>query len=392
MYPDLSYLLHDLIGTPVDNGFALIKTFGFVLALAFLASRYVFGKELLRMEKLGWLKPSKERVKLGYPATTMEIVINALVGFLIGFKVVYLIGHQREIGSDVLPFITSAQGDWLGGIIGGALFGFLQWYGKHKDRLPKPVTKDVFIHPHQRKTDITIRSAISGILGAKLFAIFESVENVKAFLQDPLGQFFSGSGLAIYGGLIVAFFYIFWYVRKKGMKPIHVMDAAAPAMIMGYAVGRIGCQLSGDGDWGIVNLAPVPGWWFLPDWMWAYDYPHNVLNQGIPIEGCVGNYCRRLAEPVFPTPFYEVVASLIIFGILWVLRNPIKVPGMIFFIYVTLNGFERFWIEKIRVNDEIPFLGMTPSQAEIISFILFFVGIIGCVVVYRRYRGKVVST
>src|SRR5690606_27135919 len=131
--------------------------FGFVLALAFLASRYVFGKELLRMEKLGWLKPSKERVKLGYPATTMEIVINALVGFLIGFMVVYLIGHQSEIGSDVLPFITSAQGDWLGGIIGGALFGFLQWYGKHKDRLPKPVTKDVLIQPHQRKTDITIR-------------------------------------------------------------------------------------------------------------------------------------------------------------------------------------------------------------------------------------------
>ncbi|MBK8502419.1 MAG: prolipoprotein diacylglyceryl transferase [Saprospiraceae bacterium] len=111
--------------------------------------------------------------------------------------------------------------------------------------------------------------------------------------------------MAIYGGLIVAFFYIFWYVKQKGMKPIHVMDAAAPAMIMGYAVGRIGCQLAGDGDWGIVNAMPEPSWWFLPDWMWAYDYPHNVLNQGIPIEGCEGNYCRRLAEKVFPTPFYK---------------------------------------------------------------------------------------
>ena len=170
------------------------------------------------------------------------------------------------------------------------------------------------------------------------------------------------------------------------MNPIHVMDAAAPAMIMGYAVGRIGCQLAGDGDWGIVNDLAQPSWWFLPDWMWAYDYPRNVLNQGVPIEGCVGHYCHRLANPVFPTPFYEVIASLIIFVILWSLRNRIKIPGMIFFIYVILNGFERFWIEKIRVNDEIHFLGMHPSQAEIISFILFFVGIVGCWVVYSRYK------
>ncbi|MCB0685464.1 MAG: prolipoprotein diacylglyceryl transferase [Saprospiraceae bacterium] len=386
MYPDLSYLLHDLIGTPVDNAFSIIKTFGFVLAFAFLAARYVFGKELLRMEKLGLLQSSKERVKIGYPATTTEIIINALVGFFIGFKVVYLIGHQQEIGSDILPFIASMKGNWLGGLIGGGLFGFLQWYGKQKERLPKPVTKDINVHPHERKTDITIRSAISGILGAKIFAIFESSENVRAFFQDPIGQFFSGSGLAIYGGLIVAFFYILWYVKKKGMNPIHVMDAAAPAMIMGYAVGRIGCQLAGDGDWGIVNDLAQPSWWFLPDWMWAYDYPRNVLNQGVPIEGCVGHYCHRLANPVFPTPFYEVIASLIIFVILWSLRNRIKIPGMIFFIYVILNGFERFWIEKIRVNDEIHFLGMHPSQAEIISFILFFVGIVGCWVVYSRYK------
>ncbi len=391
MYPDLSYLLHDLIGTPVDNGFSLIKTFGFVLALAFLASRYVFGKELLRMQSLGWLKPCKETVRLGYPASSTEIIINALVGFLIGFKVVYLISHHKEIGSDVMPFIASVQGDWVGGIVGGALFGFLQWYGKQKERLPKPVTKEIDVYPDQRKTDITIRAAISGILGAKLFAIFESVDNIKAFMENPVNQFFSGSGLAIYGGLIVAFFYIYWYVKKKGMKPIHVMDAAAPAMIMGYAVGRIGCQLSGDGDWGIVNNMPLPGWWFLPEWMWAYDFPHNVLNQGIPIEGCEGIYCRRLAEPVFPTPFYEVIASLIIFGILWALRKRIKIPGMIFFIYLILNGFERFWIEKIRVNDEIPLLGMTPSQAEIISFLIFFVGIIGCYVVYRRHENMSVT-
>ena len=391
MYPDLSYLFHDLFGTPLHNGLSLIKTFGFVLALAFLAASYVFGKELKRKESQGLLKPSKETVKLGFPATPSEIILNAIIGFLLGFKVIYLVQHHSEIGNDIFPFLTSWEGSWAGGILGAVLFGGLQWWGKHREKLKKPVVKEVDVYPHQRNVDITIRSAISGIIGAKIFAIFESVENVKAFLANPVNTFFSGSGLAIYGGLIVAFFYVFWYVRKKGMKPIHVMDAAAPAMIMGYAVGRIGCQLSGDGDWGIVNALSQPSWWFLPDWMWAYDYPHNVLEQGVPIEGCEGPYCRRLAQPVYPTPFYEVVASLLIFVILWALRKRITIPGVIFFIYVTLNGFERFWIEKIRVNDEIPFLGMHPSQAEIISFLLFFIGIGGIIYLVQRHKKKQVT-
>lgn len=392
MYPDLSYLFHDLFGTPVNNWLSLIKTFGFMLALAFLAASYVFGLELKRKEGQGLLSPTKEKIKMGYPATPMEVVINALLGFFIGFKVVYLAQHYKEIGDDVFGFIASGTGNWVGGIIGAVLFGVLQWWGKERDKLPKPGVKELKIYPHDRNTDITIRAAISGILGAKLFAIFESGENIKAFFRDPINQFFSGSGLAIYGGLIVAFAYVFWYVKKKGMKPIHIMDAAAPAMIMGYAVGRIGCQLSGDGDWGIVNALSQPGWWFLPDWMWAYDFPHNVLNQGVLIEGCVGPYCHKLAAPVYPTPFYEVLASLLIFAILWALRKRIEIPGMIFFIYVILNGLERFWIEKIRVNDEIPFLGMNPSQAEIISTLLFFIGIGGCIYLYRKHKQSTAET
>ncbi len=385
MYPDLSYLLHDLLGTARDNAFSLIKTFGFVLVLAFLASSYFFGKELKRKESDGLLKPSKEKVKVGYAATPLEIIFNALIGFFIGFKVIYLIQNYGEIGVDLFPFIASLQGNWIAGIVGALLFGGLHWYSKDKEKTSKPGIKEVAVYPHQRNTDITIRAAISGILGAKLFAIFESAENVKAFFQDPIGQFFTGSGLAIYGGLIVAFIYVYWYVQKKGMKPIHVMDAVAPALIMGYAVGRVGCQLSGDGDWGIVNSHAQPSWWFLPDWMWSYDYPHNVLDRGVPIDGCEAIYCSRLAEGVYPTPFYEVMMSLIIFAILWSLRKRIKIPGILFFIYVTLNGLERFWIEKIRVNDKIPRLGMELSQAEIISFLLFFVGLGACLYLYLRH-------
>jgi prolipoprotein diacylglyceryl transferase len=392
MYPDLSYLLHDLIGTPVDNWISIVKTFGFLLVLAFLASMYFFKKELKRKEEEGLIKGIKEKITIGAGIKPLDLGLNVLMGFILGFKIVYLLQHFKEIGEDLFAFIFSMEGNMLAGVVGAALFGGMYWWEKNKQKLPKPKIQEVYVAPHERAGDITIRAAISGILGAKLFAIFESTENIRAFLNDPLGQFFSGSGLAIYGGLIVAFIYIYWYVNRKGIKPIHVMDAVAPALIMGYAVGRIGCQLSGDGDWGIDNTLALPSWWFLPEWMWAYDYPHNVLQMGLPIEGCESIYCNRLATPVFPTPFYETIAGLVIFLILWVLRKKIKIAGVLFFIYLIFNGLERFYVEKIRINDKIDMFGMQLTQAEIISFLLFFIGIIGCVVLYARHKRSSSST
>lgn len=211
-------------------------------------------------------------------------------------------------------------------------------------------------------------------------------------MQDPVGQLLSGSGLAIYGGLIVAFIVVYFYVKKKGIPPIHAMDAVAPALIMGYAVGRLGCQFAGDGDWGIVNTAPEPSWWLFPQWLWAYDYPHNVLNQGVPIEGCHWEYCRRLADPVFPTPIYETLMSLLIFAILWILRKRTEIAGMIFFIYAFLSGIERLLIEQIRVNDTFPFIGMQITQAELISTGLIIVGAIGMIYLYRVSRHSDLSS
>src|SRR5690606_33642186 len=248
----------------------------------------------------------------------------------------------------------------------------------------KPQIKEVLVMPHQRIGDITIMAAISGIVGARLFSIIESEENISAFFKNPLEQLLSGSGLAIYGGLILAFIVVFRYIRRKGMVAHPTMDAGAPAMIMGYAVGRMGCQFSGDGDWGIVNTSPTPSWWFLPDWAWSYTYPHNVLNDGIPIDGCTWEYCMQLPQGVYPTPLYEVVFSLIIFGMLWALRKRIKVPGVLFFLYVLLNGIERFFIEKIRTNPDIHILGMKATQAEYIAVLLMIAGIAGMVVLMRK--------
>jgi prolipoprotein diacylglyceryltransferase len=117
----------------------------------------------------------------------------------------------------------------------------------------------------------------------------------------------------------------------------------------------------------------------LPEWAWAYDYPHNVLNEGIMIEGCTWLHCRKLAQPVYPTPLYETMAAFLIAGILWMLRKRIKVPGVLFFIYVIFTGIERFFIEKIRVNPDIKIAGIEATQAEYISVILLIIGIVGVI-------------
>ncbi len=167
------------------------------------------------------------------------------------------------------------------------------------------------------------------------------------------------------------------------MKPIHVADAFAPAMMIAYGLGRIGCQVAGDGDWGIVNTHPKPFSW-LPDWAWAYNYPHNVLSEGVHIPNCVGQYCAVLPEAVFPTPLYEIIASLLLFAFLWSIRKKIKTPGVLTAIYLIVNGVERFCIELIRVNTKYHFLGINPTQAELIAAFLVVSGVILLILFTRQ--------
>ncbi len=134
--------------------------------------------------------------------------------------------------------------------------------------------------------------------------------------------------------------------------------------------------MSGDGDWGIDNLAPKPSWLsWAPDWMWSFKYPHNVISEGIPIPGCVGKFCAELPNPVYPTAFYEVVAGFLLFGFMWSIRKKIKPAGMMFAIYLILAGIERFLIEKIRVNSLYHAFGLSFTQAELISVIMVIAGI-----------------
>jgi prolipoprotein diacylglyceryltransferase len=213
---------------------------------------------------------------------------------------------------------------------------------------------------------------VFGLAGAKLFDIFE---NWSSFLQNPAAYIFSPAGLTMYGGLICAAIAIGVYARKHKIGFFALADAVAPALMLAYGIGRIGCHVAGDGDWGIMSdLASKPS--FLPDWAWSYQYPHNVLEEGVPIAGCVGPFCNQLPAGAFPTPLYEAVACIVLFGVLWGVRKRIKITGQMFSLYLILNGLERFAIEKIRVNIKMDLLGFHPTQAELIATSLMVLGLV----------------
>lgn len=391
MYPDLSYIFHALIGTPPDNALSVLKTFGFFLALAFIASALVFFIELRRKAGEGLFQPSRVTVIEGLPASVPDLVMNALLGLILGGKGFYAAQHFTAFRQDPASIVFSDKMNWLAAILGAGILGGLTWWDAWRKRKPNPVSREMDVWPHDRISEMTVWAAAGGIVGAKFFDVFD---NWQSFIQDPAGTLFSGGGLAFYGGLLLGFIAVVSYMMRNKIPFLPSADAVAPSLTAGYGVGRIGCQLSGDGDWGIVNQAPKPDWMaFLPDWMWSSTYPHHVLNtmhtdpvSSVPIDGCTWEYCMQLSLPVFPTPFYETMMMLVVFGILWALRKRLKVPGLLFFIYLALIAVERFMIEKIRVNVHHDVLGMRMSQAEIISVGLMAVSIAGAIFVWRRYQ------
>ncbi len=378
MYPDLSYFFNDVFGTPTDNWLSIFKTFGLLLALAFLASAYVLRIELIRKEKEGILKPTIVKETENKKNFYLPIIINAIIGFILGFKIPAIISDFGNFKHNPAGKLLSGDGNLLFGILVAVGFAAFSYWDSIRNKREN-VAKNI-VHPYERTGDITIIAAISGLIGARLFSV---LENLDSFFQDPFGQIFSGSGLTMYGGLIVAFFAVYYYVQKNGIPPVQMMDMAALAIVIGYGVGRLGCHFSGDGDWGIVNEIAKPSWFILPDWMWSYNYPHNVIKEGIPIENCSSFYCTQLVPGVFPTPFYETIMMSVIFIFLWVTRKSIKTPGVLFSIFLLLQGLERFAIEAIRVNPRYKFIGLNLSQAQYISLALIIIGVVG--ILYLKY-------
>ena len=224
-----------------------------------------------------------------------------------------------------------------------------------------------------------------GVAGSKLFHIIDYWDQ---FVQDPARMIFSGSGLTIYGGIICAGIVIALYARHKGVHVGRLADAVAPGLMLAYGIGRIGCYLSGDGDWGVCSsLADKPAW--VPAFLWSETFPRNIVGPGrSTVDPVVYNETYRnaecaLANPtgVYPTMLYEFAMAAVLAGVLWLLRkHPFK-AGWLISLYAVFAGLERFLIETIRVNPEVAF-GL--SQSQIISVLFVIAGLVGLALLTRR--------
>ncbi|QES87962.1 prolipoprotein diacylglyceryl transferase [Rhizosphaericola mali] len=369
MYPNLYYVFKELFHIDLP-ALKVINTFGFFVAIAFLICAALIVKELKRRQALGIFTYEDKKVTIGEPATTTELVLNFVLGFAMGYKILGVFVTKGALNNPQ-EFLFSGQGNFIAGIAVGALFAFLKWQEKNKVKLAKPETRTIRIWPSDRVGDIIMIAAGGGFVGAK---IFDNLENWNRFIQDPIGNLLSPSGLTYYGGLIVASLSLWYYFRKHNMRFIDVADALAPILMLSYGLGRIGCQVAGDGDWGIVNTKPKPFSW-MPDWFWSYDYAHNVNKEGVPLPNCTwDDYCTHLPQGVFPTPLYEIIVSVILFFFLWSVRKKITTPGKLFGLYLFVNGWERLLIEQIRVNTKYDIFGFHPTQAEIIATVLIVGG------------------
>lgn len=411
MYPDFQYLFHSLFGIDIP-GLSVAKTFGFFVAIAFLVGAFLLRKELKRKAELGQLQPQTVERTINKPISNNQILINAIIGFVIGYKLVGMFMSGGTI-ADPISYIISLEGNALGGIVMAGLFGYMKWNDQKKLVGKKPSIEKVQLYPHERVADIIIVAAIAGFAGAKIFNAFETWDQ---FVANPIESLFSGSGLTYYGGLILATVALYIYAKKNKFSFKQLCDAVAPALIIAYGIGRLGCHFAGDGDWGVYNsayiskadgsielvekgvfenlvekhpelfsefgnqpaavphiYAPAPNAALTS--LWANNYKHNVNREGITIQGDTGHYNTMLPIAVFPTPIYEFWACVIIFIILMALRNKFKYPLQLFGLYLIFNGLERFLVEKIRVNYKYDWGFIHPTQAEIISSLLILAGI-----------------
>jgi phosphatidylglycerol:prolipoprotein diacylglycerol transferase len=184
---------------------------------------------------------------------------------------------------------------------------------------------------------------IGGLVGARIDFLIQNWDEAS---EDLLGSIFSGSGLVWLGGLIGGALGVVLWARWRGFLGLRLLDLCAPGLALGYAIGRVGCQLSGDGDYGKPSDVP-----------WAMSYPDGT----VPTD-----------DQVHPTPVYEALAMGLAALVLWRLRDRYR-PGILFAIYLVIAGVERLLIEFIRRNDEVA-LGLTLPQ--IISVGMLVAGLV----------------
>jgi phosphatidylglycerol:prolipoprotein diacylglycerol transferase len=192
---------------------------------------------------------------------------------------------------------------------------------------------------------------IGGLVGARGYFLIQNHDSLS------LGDIFGGSGLIWYGGLFGGSVAVLLWAWRKDFLSLDLLDLAGPGLALGYAIGRIGCQISGDGDYG-------KPW----DGPWAMGYPEGTVP-------------TAPGETVHPTPIYETLTMGLLAFALWQLRDKVR-PGLLFAFYLVGAGLERFLVEFLRRNEDVA-LGLTAAQLE--SLTLFVIGAVWVAVVFRRH-------
>jgi phosphatidylglycerol:prolipoprotein diacylglycerol transferase len=202
---------------------------------------------------------------------------------------------------------------------------------------------------------VVTAAAIMGLLGARLLFILEEWES---FTRAPSDFIFSGAGFSWYGGLLGGALAAAWVFQRNKLPLAQAADIAAPALALGYGIGRIGCFLAGDATWGKVTEVP-----------WAMAFPKAVSGWVDPLTGVPYPPGAR----VHPTQLHELVQSLFVFAILWALRKRHHPPGTIFYLYLILAGSMRFIVEFWRAN---PIVGLGMTEYQWISLALVALGLL----------------
>lgn len=386
----------------LDFRFLPIYSYGFFVAMGFLVAAIYGYLEMRRREKLGLMPGIEEEVTVGEGPKIYDVVLYLLVGFFVFFKIGGISANAPALRSGTLPFGSFLYspvagsvftkllhyGNWITGVIGAVAMAGWYYYSANKNKLATVIKEKHVVFTSTKMGDLLIIAAVFGILGANLF---DTLENPSEKLTDWQTEGFAAifSGLSVFGGLICAGIAFAVYAWKRKIHIGHLFDSVAPGFTIANGVGRIGCHVSGDGDWGIPNPHPTPSW--IPEWLWKYTYPHNILNesQGTIIPGCTEEHCNQLAEAVYPTPLYEFTILTLACILLWWLSKKYFTykPGMVFFVFLVLLGIQRFLIEQIRASSERQEF-MNLRQAEWISIGMVVIGIGGGLWLWNHYKNK----
>src|SRR5919107_1472668 len=233
---------------------------------------------------------------------------------------------QPEITLGPLTLQTFGLMLGLGFVVAGI---FAQRYLKELGRPPDWAYEMVFA------------SLVGGIVGARLWSVIENWDEAK---DDVFGSLFSGSGLVFYGGLLGGALAVLAWAWRRGVLDLKTLDTAAVPLAAAYAIGRIGCQLAGDGDYGVAWDGP-----------WAMSYPDGTVPTDVPVH---------------PTPVYETIVMGIVTVVLWRWRHRFR-PGTLFALWAVLAGIERFLLEFIRPNAEVL---ARLTQPQLISIAMMLAG------------------